>query len=158
MAEAVKKSRRRWLLWLAGAGLLVAIGSMASIRLFPAPASKTALKPANKPDRPLGVTALGRLLPAGDVRRLAAPSGAMGTTPRVSVLHVDVGDQVQAGALLASFDSKIDAQADLALARASISSLRERQRLLRVELSRYRKLQQQGVVSLEGLESASKRR
>jgi HlyD family secretion protein len=66
---------------------------------------------------------------------------------------VDVGDQVQAGALLASFDSKIDAQADLALARASISSLRERQRLLRVELSRYRKLQQQGVVSLEGLES-----
>jgi HlyD family secretion protein len=153
VAEAVKKSRRRWLLWLASAGLLVAIGSMASIRLFPAPASKTALKPENKPDRPLGVTALGRLLPAGDVRRLAAPSGAMGTSPRVSVLHVDVGDQVRAGALLASFDSKIDAQADLALARASISSLRERQRLLRVELSRYRKLQQQGVVSLEGLES-----
>jgi HlyD family secretion protein len=101
---------------------------------------------------PLGVTALGRLLPAGDVRRLAAPSGTMGTVPRISQLYVDVGDQVRAGALLASFDSKVETLADIGEAKASINSLKERQKLLRIELARYQKLQQQGAVALEGVD------
>ncbi len=39
----------------------------------------------------------GRLNPAGNVRRLDAPSGAMGSSPRVETLLVEEGDRVEAG-------------------------------------------------------------
>jgi len=63
--------------------------------------------PVTRQAEALGVTALGRLVPAGNVRRLAAPSGSMGSMPRVAALEVEEGDRVQAGQLLASFVKKV---------------------------------------------------
>jgi len=140
----------RLILWLAIAAAIFGAVIWKQLSAIKAPLSPIAAKKSIV--KPLGVTALGRLLPAGDVRRLAAPSGAMGTMPRIAELHVEVGDKVAAGALLASFDSKLDSQADIAFAKSSIGTLLERQKLLRQELARYRKLQQLGATSLEGVE------
>ena len=98
------------------------------------------------------VSALGRLTPEGDVRRLAAPSGPMGAMPRVSELMVDVGDQVVQGQLLARFDNQADAKADLNVAQATIASLERREQLLQGDVDRYLGLQELGAISLEGLE------
>ena len=117
----------RLILWLAIAAAIFGAVIWKQLSAVKAPLSPIAAKKSIV--KPLGVTALGRLLPAGDVRRLAAPSGAMGTMPRIAELHVEVGDKVAAGTLLASFDSKLDSQADIAFAKSSISTLLERQKL-----------------------------
>ena len=67
--------------------------------------------------QPRGVSALGRLNPAGNVRRLDAPSGAMGASPRVETLLVEEGDRVEAGQVLARFDTHPDQLADLEVAK-----------------------------------------
>ena len=98
------------------------------------------------------VTALGRLVALGDTRRLAAPSGPMGQSPRVSSLLVEKGDSVRQGQVLATFDSRIDVEADRAVAAATLETLQHRLRLLQQDLDRYVALQRAGAVSEQDLE------
>lgn len=98
------------------------------------------------------VTALGRLEALGDTRRLAAPSGPMGQSPRVSSLLVEKGDSVLQGQVLATFDSRIDVEADRAVAAATLDTLQQRLGLLRQDLDRYAALQRAGAVSEQDLE------
>ena len=101
---------------------------------------------------PRGVSALGRLNPAGNVRRLDAPSGAMGASPRVETLLVEEGDRVEAGQVLARFDTHPDQLADFEVAKATIASLEQRQALLQREVQRYERLLQSGAISAETLD------
>lgn len=100
----------------------------------------------------LGVSALGRLNPAGDVRSMAAPAGVMGAMPRVSELAVDVGDRVRQGQLLARFDNADEVEADVAVARAEIASLEKRVRLAKAELARYQRLISSGAIPQDDLD------
>ena len=102
--------------------------------------------------QPRGVSALGRLNPAGNVRRLDAPSGAMGASPRVETLLVEEGDRVEAGQVLARFDTHPDQLADLEVAQAAIATLEQRQALLQEEVLRYQNLLQSGAISAETLD------
>ena len=99
-----------------------------------------------------GVSALGRLNPAGDVRSMAAPAGVMGAMPRVSELAVDVGDRVRQGQLLARFDNADEVEADVAVARAEIASLEKRVRLAKAELARYQRLISSGAIPQDDLD------
>ena len=91
--------RRPWL--IAGSALLVVVLAVAVSRRStpkaPAPVPAAATAP-----RLEAVSALGTLLPAGDVRRLAAPTSAMGGSPRLLSLAVEEGQRVKQGQLLAT--------------------------------------------------------
>lgn len=66
----------------------------------PTPASPAAAKPA----RPASVIGLGTLLPSGDLVTVAPPSGA--GDARIASIHVDEGDRVAAGQLVAVLDNE----------------------------------------------------
>ena len=59
------------------------------------------------------VAALGQLLPAGDIRKLAAPTGQFGSSPRITELLVIEGDFVKKGEVLAIFENREKLIADL---------------------------------------------
>ena len=151
-APSAQRASRRWrlaFLLLIPAVLLLA-GLRWMTRERPNPSQQITATPIQPSQQ--AVSALGRLTPEGDVRRLAAPSGPMGAMPRVSELMVDVGDQVVQGQLLARFDNQADAKADLNVAQATIASLERREQLLQGDVDRYLGLQELGAISLEGLE------
>ena len=148
-----KKGKAAWVWLTLGAiavALVGALGLRKQVVALRPPAPTPA--PGISKTQPLGVTALGRWVPAGNVRRLAAPSGSMGMMPRVAALEVEEGDRVQAGQLLASFDNRVDALADQAVAEATLTSLVQRRRILQADLARYRGLQVAGAVTTEGVE------
>ena len=91
------------------------------------------------------VSALGRLEPAGDVRRLAAPISGPGGSPRLTALLVQEGQRVQRGQLLASFDNRPGLLADQQLLQTRIANLQQQLRLLERDTGRYRQLAQGGV-------------
>jgi HlyD family secretion protein len=112
-------SRRLWL--LAGLAVLAGAGGWVALRPAPPPPAPVAAAPSV----PMGVGALGRVEPASRIRRLAAPGGM--NIDRLARLHVQEGDEVAAGQLLAEF---ADApQKDAALAQAE-AALREQQAAL----------------------------
>ena len=98
------------------------------------------------------VSALGRLEPAGDVRKLAAPMGAMGGSPRISSLSVQEGDRVKRGQILATFDNRPGLLADLAAINARIGTLDRSIAMQRREVSRYREASREGASSMVLLE------
>jgi len=100
----------------------------------------------------LGVTALGRLNPVGNIRKLAAPAAGRGLGPRVEELFVEEGDRVSEGQLLAQFDNHFDRLADFDVAKAAIASLQQRQKLLAEEVLRYERLLDSGAISAENLD------
>ena len=59
------------------------------------------------------VAALGQLLPAGDIRKLAAPVGQFGSSPRITELLVNEGDFVNKGDILTIFENRGKLIADL---------------------------------------------
>ena len=144
-------SGRRGLVVLAAALGTVAALSIWSWRSRPQPEPMAAPLSVETP-QPRGVSALGRLNPAGNVRRLDAPSGAMGASPRVETLLVEEGDRVEAGQVLARFDTHPDQLADFEVAKATIASLEQRQALLQREVQRYERLLQSGAISAETLD------
>lgn len=73
-----------------------------------------------EPASPSTVTALGRLMPEGDVVRLAPPFGA--GEARVARLLVNVGDQVEEGRPIVELDSLPQYQAALSIAQANLAS------------------------------------
>lgn len=135
--------RRPWL--LAGGGLLALVAAVAIGRGLQRPPAQP-LPPA-KPSAAAveAVSALGRLEPAGDLRRLAAPITGMGGSPRLTALLVQEGQRVQRGQLLASFDNRPGLLADQRLLLTRIPNLEQQLRLLERDTGRYRQLAQGGV-------------
>jgi HlyD family secretion protein len=141
--------RRPWL--IAGSAALVLVLAVAvSRRSTPKPpASAPAAVTAPRLE---AVSALGTLHPAGDVRRLAAPSSAMGGSPRLLSLAVEEGQRVRQGQLLATFDSRPKLLADLAALQARIASLQVQIPLQSREVERYRSAASSGAAALVLLE------
>ncbi|WP_438982840.1 HlyD family efflux transporter periplasmic adaptor subunit [Vulcanococcus sp.] len=142
--------QRPWMLAGAGVGLVliaVAVGRRLSqpgpSAIQPAPLSTPRLE---------AVSALGTLQPAGDVRRLAAPSSAMGGSPRLLTLQVEEGQRVKQGELLATFDNRPRLMADLAAVTARIDSLRVQIGMQRREVERYQSAASSGAAALVLLE------
>ena len=141
---------RPWL--LAGGGLVLVIALLA--------VGRTITKPAAAPPKPAvisaprveAVSALGTLQPAGDIRKLAAPTSAMGGSPRLLSLQVEEGQRVQQGQLLATFDSRPRLVADLAAVTARIDSLQAQIRMQRREVERYQSAASSGAAALVLLE------
>ena len=104
--------------------------------------------------RPEAVAALGQLEPAGDVRRLAAPTAGVAGTPRIEQLLVDEGAVIRRGQVLARFDTKDGLEADLAAVEADLASLEDEIALQKVEVSRYSRGANWGAVSLVQRESS----
>ena len=98
--------------------------------------------------RPEAVAALGQLEPAGDVRRLAAPTAGVAGTPRIQQLLVDEGAEVQRGQVLARFDTKAGLEAELAEVDADLASLDNEIALQKLEVSRFSRGAEWGAVSL----------
>ena len=144
-------SGRRGLVILSALLGTVAVVAVWSWRSRPQPEPMAAPISAQSP-QPRGVSALGRLNPAGNVRRLDAPSGAMGASPRVETLLVEEGDRVEAGQVLAQFDTYPDQLADFEVAKATIDTLEQRQKLLQEEVLRYQNLLSSGAISAEILD------
>ena len=115
-------------------------------------AGATSSQPATPPALE-AVSALGRLEPAGDVRKLAAPVTDFGASPRLTELFVQEGQPVQAGQVLASFDNRptLLAQENLLLTR--MTSLKQQLDLLDRETSRYRQLTSRGAIAIGALEA-----
>lgn len=134
---------------------LTILGISAALRSRPGTPQRAAARPdpVALPDPASApVTSLGHLEALGDTRRLAAPSGPMGQSPRVSSLLVEKGDSVRQGQVLATFDSRIDVEADRAVAAATLDTLQQRLALLSQDLERYAALQRAGAVSAQDLE------
>ncbi len=143
---------------LIGAAVLVAVVvgfGLLQRRQQPRPAPPAAATSASRPGAAPAleaVSALGRLEPAGDIRKLAAPVTDFGASPRLTALYVQEGQPVQAGQVLASFDNRptLLAQENLLLTR--IASLKQQLELLDRETSRYRQLTNRGVFAIGALE------
>ena len=138
--------RRPWL--LAGGGVVAVLAVVLLARGLqqprqaakPATAERVAAAPAAE-----GVSALGRLEPAGDVRKLAAPMIGMAGSPRLTALLVQEGQRVKRGQLLASFDNRPGLLADQRLLQTRIANLTQQLGLLDRDTSRYRRLAQGGA-------------
>lgn len=113
------------------------------------PAATATAPAAPAPAR--AVAALGRLDPWGDIRVLAAPMTGM-SSPRITELLVVEGERVQAGQLLARFDSGPSQRAQSELIRTRIANLERRLKLERRELERYRRLSSVGALSADELD------
>ena len=104
--------------------------------------------------RPEAVAALGQLEPAGDVRRLAAPTAGVAGTPRIEQLLVDEGSVIRQGQVLARFDTKAGLEAELAEVDADLASLDNEIALQKLEVSRFSRGAEWGAVSLVQRESS----
>lgn len=101
---------------------------------------------------PEAVAALGTLVPAGDVRLLAAPVTQFGASPRIAQLLVEEGQQVGRGQELARFDSAPAQLAERELLRTRIANRRRRLDVQQRELARYRQLIEAGAIAAEELD------
>jgi HlyD family secretion protein len=133
--------RRPWL--LGAAALVVVIGAGVLLRSRPTAQPRPAAPPVQL--QPEAVSALGRLEPAGDVRKLAAPITGMAGSPRITALLVQEGQRVTRGQLLASFDNRPGLLADQRLLQTRIANLSQQLGLLERDTRRYRSLAQGGV-------------
>ena len=118
-----------------------------------APSDKSASDANEAVARPEAVAALGQLEPAGDVRRLAAPTAGVAGTPMIERLLVDEGAVIRRGQVLASFDTKAGLEADLAAVEADLASLEDEIALQKLEVSRYSRAATWGAASLVQLEA-----
>lgn len=141
--------RRPWL--LAGGAVLVLLLGVAVTRRNSTKTATPAPVVVSTP-RLEAVSALGTLLPAGDVRRLASPTSAMGGSPRLLSLAVQEGQRVKAGQLLATFDSRPKLLADVAALQARIASLQVQIRLQSREVDRYQSAASSGAAAMVVLE------
>ena len=138
--------QRPWL--VAGAGVGVLLIAAAVVRRVQQPAASVVPPVPISTPRLEAVSALGTLHPAGDVRRLAAPSSAMGGSPRLLTLRVEEGQRVKQGELLATFDNRPRLLADLAAVTARINSLEVQIRMQRREVERYQSAASSGAAAL----------
>jgi HlyD family secretion protein len=153
MAEWLRRHPWR----VAGAGallVLVLVGLRGQQRPGPVPAPAAApASSVNPVDAGEAVSALGRLEPAGDVRRLAGPMSGAAGSPRITALLVQEGDRVQRAQLLASFDTRPALLADQRLLQTRIASLQQQLSLLERDTQRYRRLAQGGATASGDLDN-----
>jgi HlyD family secretion protein len=117
------RSRRRWV-WLSVPlfGTLVGAAYLTYARDYRAAPPEPATRPAS---RPMGVSALGRLAPDGEV--IAVASGSASDGGRVDRLMVAVGDRVAEGQVVAILDTHrrrsaaaLEARGKVAVAQAKL--------------------------------------
>lgn len=149
----MSRIRRSWL--IGGTVVVAVIGAVSLWRQpRPVPTTTTTAAPTTVPaSRIEAVSALGHLEPAGQVRRLAAPSSGMAGPPRVSQLLVVEGQRVARGQLLANFDNAAALRAERLLLQARIENLSTRIQLRERETRRYRALVQNGITSSSEMEN-----
>ena len=85
-----------------------------------------------------GVSALGQLSPAGDVRKLASPISQFGSFPRVLEVLVKEGDFVKQGSILAIFENNKKLKADLQKLNQLILSNEQEITLKNDQIKRYK--------------------
>jgi HlyD family secretion protein len=141
--------RRPWL--TAGGSVVLVAALIAGVRALQKPPAPKPV-PAVVQPRIESVSALGHLEPAGDVRRLAAPVGAMGGSPRLSSLLVKEGERVRRGQLLADFDNRPGLLSDLAAVNARVNSLRVQIGMQQREVERYQSAANSGAAAMVLLE------
>lgn len=141
-------------LLIGAAALVLMAGTVTLISRNQQSARPTATpESAAQPQKLEAVSALGRLEPAGDIRKLAAPITGIGGSPRITELLVDEGQRVQAGQLLATFDTGPALQAQRRLLQSRIANLNDQVTLLGREIARYRQLAKAGATPAADLES-----
>ncbi len=143
-------------LQLAGAALLLLLIGLVSraVWLSRTPATMpTPPQPAAVAPAPEAVAALGRLDPQGEIRRVAAPISGIGGSPRLSRLLVREGESVDAGQLLAEFDTAPKLQADRRLLQVRIANLEARLVLQSRDIARYRGLGRSGAIASADLDN-----
>jgi len=138
--------------WLIGGGVVALLVLGAVVRRITHPSPPPPQPTVVRPPRLEAVSALGTLQPAGDIRKLAAPTSAMGGSPRLLLLQVEEGQRVKQGQLLATFDSRPRLVADLAAVAARIDSLQAQIRMQRREVERYQSAASSGAAALVLLE------
>ncbi|MCT0219171.1 efflux RND transporter periplasmic adaptor subunit [Synechococcus sp. CS-1329] len=140
---------------LIGAAALVLVAGTVTLISRNQQSARPAATPdsAAQPRKLEAVSALGRLEPAGDIRKLAAPITGIGGSPRITELLVDEGQRVQAGQLLATFDTGPALQAQRRLLQSRIANLNDQVTLLGREIARYRQLAKAGATPAADLES-----
>jgi HlyD family secretion protein len=138
--------------WLIGGGVVALLVLGTVVRRITQPAPPPPQPAAVRSPRLEAVSALGTLQPAGDIRKLAAPTSAMGGSPRLLLLQVEEGQRVKQGQLLATFDSRPRLVADLAAVAARIDSLQAQIRMQRREVERYQSAASSGAAALVLLE------
>ncbi|MCP9805185.1 efflux RND transporter periplasmic adaptor subunit [Cyanobium sp. T1B-Tous] len=142
MSRALQTVPKVW--WVTGAVLVVVLGLALSRQQRPKPLPiPQASQSARQPE---AVAALGRLEPAGDVRRLAAPISGIGGSPRLTGLLVEEGDAVRRGQLLARFDTAPTLVAQQRLLDARLSNLDRRLQVQTRDIGRYRQLSRSGAI------------
>ena len=138
---------------LIGLGLVLLVGGgIALWRQGAASGTRRAVVAPPRPALPEAVASLGRLVPAGDVRVLAAPISGIGGSPRLTQLLVTEGQAVQADQLLARFDTEPAQSAQVQLLRIRGANLSRRLNLESRELKRYRRLATAGAVAAAELD------
>lgn len=140
--------KRPWWLAVGGLALVIVLASLWRPSPGPRPIAKAPVQ-----QLPEAVSALGRLEPAGDVRKLAAPMSGLGGDPRIEALMVQEGDRVRRGELLASFDSRTGLLADQALVQTKISNTLLELQLLERDTRRYRRLAKSGATPSADLDN-----
>ncbi|MEB3362352.1 MAG: HlyD family efflux transporter periplasmic adaptor subunit [Synechococcaceae cyanobacterium] len=153
--SSLRSGRGIW--WLATAVVLLLV--VAGARLLPQRTSKPAPHTSTPAQRAgqQAVSALGRLEPAGDTRRLAAPITGIGGSPRITELLVEEGQRVNRGQLLARFDNGPNQRAERRLLLTRIANLEQRLPIERRNLARYRQLSRAGALPSSELDSRVQR-
>lgn len=123
---AEPRPRGRWRSWPARS-LLVAIAAGLAVCVALGLVGRNSTESTHTPspgagdmDRSLDVVALGRLMPRGDVVRIAAPFGSGDS--RIAKLLVREGQVVDAGTVIAELDSLPVKQAAVAAAKANLAA------------------------------------
>ena len=131
---------------IAATAVVVAAGGWLVLRPKPSElqSSPVVLEQAS-PVKAEAVAALGQLMPAGDIRSLAAPTAGIAGTPRIAALHVKEGALIQRGEVLATFDHRQGLLADLEEINAKLRSLEQQIALQTVEVSRFQKAAEWGA-------------
>ena len=131
---------------IAATAVVVAAGGWLVLRPKPSELQSSPVVPEQaSPVKAEAVAALGQLMPAGDIRSLAAPTAGIAGTPRIAALHVKEGAVIQRGEVLATFDHRQGLLADLEEINAKLRSLEQQIALQTVEVSRFQKAAEWGA-------------
>tara|TARA_B100001121_G_scaffold309189_2_gene335234 strand:- start:925 stop:1839 length:915 start_codon:yes stop_codon:yes gene_type:complete len=97
------------------------------------------------------VAALGKLSPAGEIRKLAAPITQFGSSPRLTKLFVNEGAFVKKGKVLAEFENKKKLTTDLEAFTDLIKANEEEINLKKEQIKRYEKASEENAYSIVSL-------